>query len=131
MELDLGKLEFHATQYSSLPSSSSMWHFFNKKIHANTSFFETRVFKTRFTQQTRVSKKWYIATSVASSGILLIISTKSDKWQIWPSFGCKQYIMLTFFLEQKSKAQKECKHNVLLTSKRWPNLPFITIHINY
>ena len=50
-ELELGKLEYCVAW-----NSSSMWHFFNKKININTSvFYETRVFKTRFTQQTRVS----------------------------------------------------------------------------
>ena len=49
-ELKLVKLEYHRRKIkehylqrvawnSSLPSSSSMWHFFNTKIHASTSFF--------------------------------------------------------------------------------------------
>ena len=76
-----------------------MWHFFNKKININTSFFyETRVFKTQFTQQTRVSKtqvskKWYIATYFANSDMLLTISAKSGKWSIWPIKLCKQEIL--------------------------------------
>ena len=37
-ELELGKLEYCVAWNSSLPSSSSMWHFFNKKIHVSTSF---------------------------------------------------------------------------------------------
>ena len=39
MELDLGKLKFHATQYLSLPSLSSMWHFFNKKNPRQHKYF--------------------------------------------------------------------------------------------
>ena len=38
-ELELGKLEYCVAWNSSLPSSSSMWHFFNKKIQVSTSFF--------------------------------------------------------------------------------------------
>ena len=89
-ELELSKLEYCVAWNSSLISSSSMWHFFNKKININTSvFYETRVFKTRFTQQnrvswTRVSKKWYFATYFANSSILLIISVISGKWPILP-----------------------------------------------
>ena len=73
-ELKLGKLKYCVAWNSSLPSSSSMWHFFNQKIHVNTSiFYETQVFKTRFTQQIRVSKKvvycylfckqWYVTNN--------------------------------------------------------------------
>jgi len=39
MELKLGKLENCVAWNLSLPRSSSMWHFFNKKIHVNTRFF--------------------------------------------------------------------------------------------
>ena len=49
-----------------------------------TRVYQARVFKTRFTKQTRVSKKWYIATYFANSGMLQIISVKSGKWPIWP-----------------------------------------------
>ena len=38
-ELELGKIEYCVAWSSRLPSSSSMWHFFNKKIHISTSFF--------------------------------------------------------------------------------------------
>ena len=102
-ELKFSKLKYCVAWNSSLPNSSSMWHFFNKKIHINTSFFiiylyilfyETRVFKTRFTQKTwvlwtRVSKKWYIASYFVKNGMLLIISAKSGKWPIWPSYRNK------------------------------------------
>ena len=73
-ELELGKLEYCVAWNSSLPNSSFMWHFFNKKIHVSISFFyEAQVFKTQFTQQTRVSwtrvsKKLYIATYFANNG---------------------------------------------------------------
>ena len=38
-ELEFGKLEYCVAWNSSLPNSSSMWHFFNQKIHVNTSLF--------------------------------------------------------------------------------------------
>ena len=77
-------LEYCVAWNLSLPSSSSMWHFFNKKKSTLAQvFYEILVFKARFTQQTRVLKKWYIATYFVDSGILLIIFAKSGKWPIW------------------------------------------------
>ena len=67
-ELKLGKLEYCVAWNSSLPSSSSKWHFFYKKIHINTSFYEIRVFETQFTQQTQIP-----GTQVSKSDILLLI----------------------------------------------------------
>ena len=63
-----------------------------KKSTSTQFFYETRVFKTRFTQQTRVvSKKCYIATYFANSCMLLIISAKSGKWPIWPKDRGEHY----------------------------------------
>ena len=102
-QLELGKLKYCVVWNSSLPRSSSMWHFFNNRIHVNTIFFffnfyKTQVFKTWFTQQTwvswtRVSKKWYITTYFVNSDMLLIISAKSGKWPIWLTFS---FIYSTF-----------------------------------
>ena len=55
-----------------------------KKSTSAQVFYETRDFKTLLTQQTRVSKKCYIATYFANNGMLLIISAKSGKWPIRP-----------------------------------------------
>ena len=67
-ELKLGKLEYCVAWNSSLPSSSSKWHFFYKEIHINRSFYEIRVFETQFTQQTQIP-----GTQVSKSDILLLI----------------------------------------------------------
>ena len=81
MELEFTKLEFHVA-FLQLGNPRQ------RKF-----FYETRVFKTRFTQQTRVLKKWYIATYLANSGMLLIISAKSGKWPIWPrNRGAKIFV---------------------------------------
>ena len=77
--------------FSIKKSTSTQVFFF---IYLYILFYETRVFKTRFTQKTwvlwtRVSKKWYIASYFVKNGMLLIISAKSGKWPIWPSYRNK------------------------------------------
>ena len=67
-----------------------MWHFFNKKIHASTSFFMklecvwNSIYTANSSSRNSSFKKWYFATYFANSGMLLIIFTKSGKWPIWP-----------------------------------------------
>ena len=101
-ELELTKLEFHITRNSSLGSSSTIEEEKKRAIRSSFVFTKnsslvsssivlhgTRVFKTWFTKQTRVSwtqvsEKWYTSTYFANSGMFLRISVKSGKWLIWP-----------------------------------------------
>ena len=88
-----------------------------KSMSAQVFFFflnETRVFKTRFTQQTRISKKWYIATYFVNSGMLLIIFAKSGKWPIWPIELYKPKTTCSFFFHVSAQYFKTKYNSIIL-----------------
>ena len=73
-ELNFGKFEYCVTLNLSLPSSSSMWHFFNKKIHISISFFFFNFFmKFECLKLNLQSKLEFHELEFQKSGILLLI----------------------------------------------------------
>ena len=68
-ELKLVKHEYCVAWNSSLPSLISMWHFFNKKINVNLSFF----MKLEHLKLDLYSKLEFHELEFQKSGILLII----------------------------------------------------------
>ena len=59
------KIEYYVAWISSLASSSSMWHFFNKKIHVSTRIF--------FMKLECLKLDLYIKLEFQKSGIFLLI----------------------------------------------------------
>ena len=128
MDLEFTQFEFHVEFFSIKQSTSAQGFFF-------FFLYETWVFKTRFIEQTRVSrtrvsKKWYIVTYFVNSAMLLVIFAKSGKWPIWPAFLSLHFLKFCvcafFYLQQIEDERGQRPNNPTLMATRFLTMHFTT-----